>query len=130
MLKLPINNDTKFGKIIKLVRTSMDMTQKELAKELKVSSTIICFIESGKNFPSDSLFDRLWKFITDNKINVDERTFRIAYDISRGKVDLKGMSIEKKMLTAKLATGNFTKTQLELLDKFINGSIDHGKKST
>lgn len=123
MLKLPIDENTKFGTIVKLARISKNLTQKELAKELDVSSTIVSFIERGKNFPSERLYKKMYKFFKDNNVSIPERTFSIAYDLSRGRVDLKDMSEEKKMLTTKLATTKFTDMQLDLLNKFINGSI-------
>lgn len=43
---------------LKLLRTSHDLSQKELAQKLKISTSHLCEIESGKKNPSLALLER------------------------------------------------------------------------
>lgn len=49
-------NWVKFGKIVKIARVKKGLTQRELAKYVKVTPESISYYESGKKHPS---FDKI-----------------------------------------------------------------------
>ena len=48
--------------MLKDLRKRKGLTQKELAKELGVTYTAICYWETGKRFPRKELLDKLCAF--------------------------------------------------------------------
>lgn len=54
LLKKEVGNLT-FGMFLKSSRTSLDLTQAEMAKILKVTTSVICDIEKGRQLVSPSL---------------------------------------------------------------------------
>ena len=54
LLKKDVGNLT-FGMFLKSSRTSLDLTQVEMAKILKVTASVICDIEKGRQLVSPSL---------------------------------------------------------------------------
>lgn len=130
MSRLPIDRTTSFGKIVRVVRLSRGLTQLELGNRLGVSNTIISYIERGRNHPSKVLLERMWDFVNEVEGEVDETVFRITYDVTRGRVDLKGLSTTHQLLTARLASSRLSESQIELLNKFLNGNVNHESVKT
>jgi predicted transcriptional regulator len=44
-------------------RLDAGLTQREMAKELKISAAYVTFLENGRGSPSATLIARYWKFI-------------------------------------------------------------------
>lgn len=58
-----MNIKTLFGRKIKEYRKKRDLTQSELAELVNVDNKHISCIESGKNFPSPDLIERLATYL-------------------------------------------------------------------
>lgn len=58
-----MNIKTLFGRRIKEYRKKRDLTQSELAELVNVDNKHISCIESGKNFPSPDLIERLATYL-------------------------------------------------------------------
>ena len=47
------------GRLIKTLRTAVDLSQGELSKRLEISKSYLCLLETGKRIPSNDLLDRI-----------------------------------------------------------------------
>jgi len=67
----------KFGTAVRVARNIEDITQQELAKQLKISSTYLCDIERNRNLPAYPL---AWKiqqrFPKEKLIQAYQETYR------------------------------------------------------
>jgi DNA-binding XRE family transcriptional regulator len=67
----------KFGTAVRVARNIEDITQQELAKQLKISGTYLCDIEKNRNLPAYPL---AWKiqqrFPKEKLIQAYQETYR------------------------------------------------------
>lgn len=64
------NNNQNIGEVLRLLRIANDLTIKEMANKMSVSSAYISAIERGKRKPSDNIIDKYSEVLNVSKTTI------------------------------------------------------------
>ena len=105
---------TPFGKAIKILRMDAGISQKEMAKDLGVSSTFLSNMEIGRQKINANWVEKISEYFHQRGAPVPSNLPEMA-DATNGFVNLAGLSLEHQFLVSRMARAQLTQDQLAQL---------------
>lgn len=109
---------TPLGKLLRKTRMDTNETLTFMAKELGVTAAYLSSVERGLKKCSDGLFKKIITLLSSKGINTDDLWEIVA--LSNGKIAINHLSLEQKIMVAKLAEDKLSEDKLESLKQIIN----------
>lgn len=111
---------TPFGKAMKILRLSADISQREMAQELGITPSFLSNMELGRKKITQGWVEKISGYFEARGVPIPDDLNEMA-DATNGFVSLAGLSLEHQMLVSRLSRTQLTPLQVteltELLDR-------------
>ena len=116
---------TPFGKAMKILRMDAGISQKEMARDLGVSSTFLSNMEIGRKKINANWVEKISEYFHLHGVPVPSNLPEMA-DASNGFVSLAGLSLEHQFLVSRMARTQLTQDQLAQLAECLDSVSPRG----
>lgn len=105
---------TPFGKAMKILRLSADISQREMAQELGITPSFLSNMELGRKKITQGWVEKISGYFEARGVPIPDDLNEMA-DATNGFVSLAGLSLEHQFLVSRMARTQLTQDQLAQL---------------
>ena len=103
-----------FGKAMKILRLSADISQREMAQELGIAPSFLSNMELGRQKITPGWVEKISGYFEARGVPIPDDLNEMA-DATNGFVSLAGLSLEHQFLVSRMARAQLTQDQLAQL---------------